>query len=68
MSRATRPRHVLAAPLREKLLTKLLYYRSLRRVRLVLRLPEHLIRRAIVGRSLRPWQARAVALSMRGGT
>lgn len=66
MSRATRPRQVLAAPLRERLLALLLYYRCIRRLARILRLVPSLIRRAVVGRALRPWQVRAVALSLRG--
>lgn len=68
MSRATRPRRVLPAPLRERLLALLLSRRSLWSTARGLRLPEALIRRAVVGRALRPWQARAVVLSLRGGS
>jgi len=66
MSRATRPRQPLAVPLRERLLARVLYACSLDCAGEDLGLAPRLLRRAMVGRPLRPWQARAVAGSLRG--
>lgn len=65
MSRATRPCRRLPVGAREQLLARLLYYRSLRRVSRVMGLSVPTLRRAVVGRSLRPGQAREVLEALR---
>ena len=66
-NRATPPRLVLPVCVREKLFSFVLHYRSLRRVCIVLRLPESTVRRSLVGRSLSVGQFRSVREALMSG-
>ena len=70
MSRATRPRQTPAPIVRASLAVLVCAWRDARlepgELAALLGLPASVLRRAVKGRTLRPWQARAVALSLRG--